>query len=254
MPNTIPVLGKALRLIRVLAETESSPGKQELSRQLSLSPSTCYRILQTLISHDWLRVEPSGQFAFSTGILSLLKPLSDYQKLFSHLRPPLETLVEQTGLTAKVSLRQGDDAVTVYRVESPRGLSPNSKIGSSFPLAYGSSGACLLSGLEDSEIERILSQSPEAVWHLQSADDVWDRIRQVRKSGYCCDPGHFQASVYGLSSPLLLGDKTVFAALTVVGWKEDFIKEKMARTQKAIRECARAVSEKLCPNDSSSSL
>ena len=235
---TIPVLDKALRVIQALAEKNGDTTSAELVRKLRISPSTCYRILQTLLAHNWLRQAGSGSYAFSTGMLPLLRPLTDYQRLFESLLAPLERLVEETGLTAKISVRQGGEAVTVFRVESPRGLSPGSKVGASFPLAYGSSGACLMSGLDDAEIAHILKRSPQEVWRLQTAEDVIARVRTVRKSGTCYDPGHFQSQVHGVSSPVLMENNHVFAALTLIGWKEDFTGKRLQKLQALARTCA----------------
>lgn len=242
MAHTIPVLEKALDLVQVLAEDGVGATSAGLAKRLSIAPSTCYRILQTLVKHDWLRVEESGRFAFSTGLLPLLKPLSDYRLLFDHLREPLEKVVEETGLTAKISVKHGESAVTVYRVESPRGLAPNSKVGAAFPLAYGSSGACLLAGLDDVGVGRILAESPAEVWRLQSPEDVWVRVTEVRKKGTCYDPGQFQTQVHGISAPVFGRDRAVFAAVTVVGWADDFAEKKRTRLRKCMLACAGACS------------
>ncbi len=247
MPSayTIPVLDKALRLIQALAGKNGESTSAELVRELRIAPSTCYRILQTLVAHNWLRQPGPGRFAFSTGMLPLLRPLSDYQRLFESLQEPLEFLVKETGLTAKISVKQGEQAVTVFRVESPRGLSPSSKVGAAFPLAYGSSGACLMSGLEDSEIAGILKKSPPEVWRLQTAEDVTSRVKSVRKSGTCYDPGHFQSPVHGVSAPVFMGEDKVFAALTLVGWKEDFNGKRLHQLQALARSCAANCSARL---------
>ena len=244
-PYTIPVLDKALRLVQALAGKNGETTSAELVRELRISPSTCYRILQTLVAHNWLRQVGSGRFAFSTGMLPLLRPLSDYQRLFESLEEPLERVVLETGLTAKISIKQGAQAVTVFRVESARGLSPSSKVGAAFPLAYGSSGACLMSGLEDAEIAEILKKSPPEVWRLQTADDVTSRVRSVRKSGTCYDPGHFQSPVHGVSAPVFLEENQVFAALTLVGWEEDFSGKRLQKLQTLARSCAASCAGKL---------
>lgn len=242
---TIPVLDKALRLIQSLAGRNAETTSAELVRELRISPSTCYRILQTLVAHNWLRQAGSGRYAFSTGMLPLLRPLSDYQRLFDSLQEPLDLLVKETGLTAKISVKQGEQAVTVFRVESPRGLSPSSKVGAAFPLAYGSSGACLMSGLDDEEIALILKTSPQEVWRLQTVEDVTSRVRSVRKSGTCYDPGQFQSPVHGVSAPVFMEENQIFAALTLVGWKEDFFGKRLQKLQTLARSCAASCSAKL---------
>lgn len=242
MRHTIPVLDKALRVILALTEKGTAGTQSELSGRLGISPSTCYRILQTLIAHHWIRPADGGGHAFSAGLLPLLEPLSDFQKMFQHLEEPLRTIVAESGLTAKISVRLGLQAVTVFRVESDRGLAPNSKIGASFPLAYGSSGACFLAECEDAEIRRILADSPPEVWRLQKEDDVWTRIHAVRKSGTCYDPGQFQSPVHGVSASIKTSAGSLLAVATLVGWPDDFAGRKKALRQSQIKNCARQVS------------
>ncbi|MCU0870846.1 MAG: hypothetical protein MUE50_00735 [Pirellulaceae bacterium] len=55
------------------------------------------------------------------------------------VQPVLDELAVRSRLTAKVSVRQGDYAITVARCESPQATSVAVRIGASFHLALGSS-------------------------------------------------------------------------------------------------------------------
>lgn len=237
--HTIPVLTKALKVICSLAEGEGSATSRELSHRLDISISTCYRILQTFAAFVWLRPTAGGRFEFSLGLLPLLKPLSNYQRMFDHFREPLEQLVEETSLMAKISVKQGSNAVTVYRVESPQMLAPTSKVGTAFPLVYGSSGSCLLSGMEDAEIVALLDESPKEVWQAQTPEDVWERVRTIRKERICCDQGSYHPKVHTVSAPIFRGNGSVFAAVTLIGWPEDFGPDKLPLLKKATLRAAR---------------
>jgi len=237
--HTIPVLTKALQLICSLAQGEGSATTKELSQKLGIPTSTCYRILQTFSAFDWLRLSDGGRFEFSLGLLPLLKPLSNYQRMFDHLREPLERLVEETHLMAKVSIKQGSNAITVFRVESPRMVSPSSKVGTSFPLAFGSSGSCLLSGMEDEEIAKIIDESPREAWQTQTPEEVWRRVREVRTHRACADAGSYHAKIHTVSAPIYRDKDSVLAAISLVGWPEDFGQSELPRLETAILRTAR---------------
>lgn len=238
--HTIPALSSALKVLCALARGEGSATTKELSQKLGIPNSTCYRILQTFAAFDWLRPTPGGRFEFSLGLLPLLKPLSDYQRMFDHFGEPLRELVEQTRLTAKVSIKQGDHAVTVFRVESPRMVAPSPKIGSAFPLAFGSSGSCLLSGMEDGEIAQFLDESPAETWQAQAPGDVWRRVREVRAEKACFDTGSYHPKIHTVSAPVFRGKDDILAAISLLGWPEDFGGEARPRLKKAILKAARA--------------
>ncbi|HBR94781.1 MAG TPA: transcriptional regulator [Opitutae bacterium] len=243
--NTIPAVDKSLKLLHVLAESSEAMTTAQLARGLEIAPTTCYRIIQTMVGHDWLRPTSTGAFTFSSGMFPLLKPLSDYQQLFESLGAPLRQLVEQTGLTAKISVKQGDVAATVYRIESPRPLSPSFKLGGTFPLALGSSGACLLSGLEDEEVKLILDESPEGAWAYQTRADVLARVCSVRKSGVCYDPGQYQPAVHAISAPIDNREHRCFAAISLIGWANDFSEKSIKELKRLVARCASQCSKKL---------
>jgi len=243
--HIIPAVDKSLKLVHVLAEASEPMTSSQLAKQLDIAPSTCYRIIQTMVAHDWLRATATGAFTFSSGMFPLLRPLSDYQKLFESLGAPLRQLVDQTGLTAKISVKQGEMASTVYRVESPRPLSPSFKVGGTFPLAYGSSGSCLLAGLEDAEVTQILDESPASAWEYQSQEDVWARVKAARKSGVCYDPGQYQPAVHAISAPIDNRGHRSFAAVSLIGWANDFSAESIESMKKLVLRCASECTEKL---------
>jgi DNA-binding IclR family transcriptional regulator len=235
---TIPVLRKAIEVFQAVIEDGGVATQAQLARQLSVAPSTCHRILKTFTAFDWLRPTTNGGYELSLGLLPLVRSLGNYQRVFEQFRTPLATLVEQTQLMSKISIKQGERAITVFRVESPRDLFPTSKIGASFPLAYGSSGACLFSGLTDVEIETVLAASPKEVWQRQTREEVWQRIREVRAKGVTHDAGHYHAKLQTVSAPVRTGKGDVFCALTLLGWSEDFAGKRLAQIKTQVQRTA----------------
>jgi len=97
----VPSLDRAIRIMQALAEggPSSSLG---LSRQLGISQSSCYRILQTLEDADWIR-PGNGGYVFSRGLLPFLKPLMHIENVIAAVRADMDTLARTTGLSAKLS-------------------------------------------------------------------------------------------------------------------------------------------------------
>jgi DNA-binding IclR family transcriptional regulator len=243
----IPILHKAIEVLQAVAEDGGARTQARLALQLSLAPSTCHRILKTFTAVNWLRAMPSGGYEISLGLLPVVRSLGNYQRIFDQFQRPLDELVAQTQLMAKISIKQGERAITVFRVESTRDVFPTSKIGASFPLAYGSSGACLLSGLPDAEIEVLLKTSPKDVWKLQSREDVWQRIRQVRTKNVAHDAGHYCPRLQSVSAPVRSGTNDVFCALTLLGWPEDFAGKHLANVKAHVMQAAAECGEFLTP-------
>jgi DNA-binding IclR family transcriptional regulator len=189
---------------------------------LNISQSTCYRILQTYVAAGWLRPRESGTFELSFGLVPLLRPLLRHEVLIEAVRDPLAQLAKTTGMTAKLTVRQGDDAVTIYSAQSPRPHAIASRVGAIVSLAIGSSGASYLGDLPDEEVARILNAAPAEAWKFQKPEAVMKRIREGRKLGYYSDNGSYQPNIHTLSAPLYSQDHESVGAISLLGFPQDF--------------------------------
>lgn len=235
MPSyTIPVLQKSIAVLRLIAEGRGNTTMKALEQTLGVPHSTMYRLLQTLAQADWVRQVEGGQFELSFGLLPLLQPLVRHELLIETVRVPLLALSRETGLTAKLSVRQGNFDITIFRAESPRSASVHVKMGGAFPLVIGASGAVLLSALEEASRQRIIDAAPPECWKFQTKVNVTSRIRQVLRTGICADAGSYRPTIFAISAPLHDRSGGVIAALTAIGFREDFAGDQLKDHQRTV--------------------
>lgn len=243
--HTVPILKKAVAVLRAIPTAGDDTTTKALAQTLDLPHSTTYRILQTLIAEDWVRPAPGGRHELSFGLLPLLQPLVKHESLIETARPLLTRLAADTGLAAKLSVRQDTQAVTVLRAESPRETSVSVKVGAAFPLALGSSGAVLISELPAADRQAVLDQAPKACWAHQSRTDVEARIRDLRRTGVCADFGGYQPSVHALSAAVRDRSGAVVGAFTLVGFSQDFDGKKNKTLARELLAAAAACTRRL---------
>ena len=243
--HTIPAVCKAIELVRVLAEAEAETTTKALALRLRVPRTTCYRILRSLIAKDWVRPVTGGRHELSLGLLPMLHPLRPVEHLADVVQPALESLARRAQLTAKVSIRQGDYAVTVARCESPQETSVAVRVGAAFHLAFGSSGAVLLSGLDADEVQELLDRAPEECWAYQKPNEVYQRLETLRAKGWCADLGTFRPSCHAVSMPLRDARGGVLAAMTVIGFPHELLRERLATLGKLLSEAARQAEKEL---------
>lgn len=243
--HTIPVLTKAVAVLRAVAGGRTETTTKALAHDLGISHSTAYRILQTLIAEDCVRAVPGGGHELSFGLLPLLQSLARHELLVETARPVLAQLAADTGLAAKLSVRQGPQAVALVRAESPRETSVSVRVGSAFHLTFGSSGAVLLSELPAAERARLLAEAPKSCWEHQSRADVEKRIAECRRLGVCSDFGGYRPSVHAMSAPVRGHGGVIVAALTAVGFVQDFEGRKNKAHARALQAAATACSQAL---------
>lgn len=245
--HTVPVLKKAISVLRAIAQQRGSTTKS-LAHSLEISPSTTYRILQTFLEEDWVRALPGGQYELSLGLMPVLQPLVRHEMLAELVRSPLNKLTRETGLTSKLSVQQGEYAVTIMRAESTRPTSVGVSIGAAYHLALGSSGAVLLSGLEPKQRTRIISQAPDECWALQTPADVSARLRELAEKGACTDSGKYRQHLWAMAAPVLDQKQAVVGAITVIGFADDFEGERKELLRRTLIATARTCHDALKGN------
>ena len=220
--HTVPVLRKAIDVLEAVAQGNGSATTKSLATTLRISPTTCYRILQSFVSKGWLRPAANGSFELSFGLVPLLRPLLRHELLIETVREPLAQLARATSLTAKLTVRQGDDAVTIHSANSPKGTAITSRVGSVVSLAIGSSGAAFLAAISDDEVTRVLEDAPADVWRFQKREDVLRRVREMRRQGCCFDSGSYQPHIYTLSAAVYGHERELVGVVTLLGFPQDF--------------------------------
>ena len=149
----VKVLDKVLHLLDVV-EYSQPVSLQELVDLISLPRTTAYRLLTALETHGFIRRDDSGRYIsgsrFATSSLLQVTP------------PILSALTRQTGESAQVFVRRGNQRLCLVSIESPAELRTIVPVGALLPLDKGSGGRVLL-GETDPQIgwiESIGERSP----------------------------------------------------------------------------------------------
>ena len=102
----------------------------------------------------------------------------------------------------------------------------------------GASGAVLLGALEADARQRIIDGAPPECWKFQTRVNVARRIRQVARTGFCADAGSYRPTIFAISAPLHDRSGTVIAALTAIGFREDFAGDQLKSHQRLVARTA----------------
>jgi IclR family transcriptional regulator, acetate operon repressor len=252
MAYSIPIVEKTIRVINAIAAEPGGGGggagsMHQLAKQLDIAPSTCFRILRTLQAEGWIAERRAGGWELSAGLVRLLDGLAPVQTLIDAARDPLDRLVARTKLSGKLSVRQGDVAVTVLRSDSPAAFAMSGRLGATFPLAVGSSGAALCADLSEAEVEALIKRSPDSAFANQSPDAFRARAAVARSGKPVFDPGSYHPSVHTLSLAIRDARGDVAGAITLIGVAGDITEKSLPATQRALAAAAREVEQALRP-------
>ncbi|MFA6714760.1 MAG: IclR family transcriptional regulator [Victivallaceae bacterium] len=232
--NTIPALEKAIQVLDFLGRMEKGASQTQMAAAFDISPSTCYRILQTLVKYDWL-TRSDSVYDLGPGLLPLAVRLTSYIQRFVTVQPLLDELAVITGLTVKVSVRQGNEQVSILRAESPRPVAVSGKIGGHFPLVEGSVGGALLCKNNRNDVLKLVKNVTAPILEKNNPDLVFERIEQCLQNGFCLNrQQNNRWNVESMSAPIYNTDDSVAASVTLLGFADDFTDNRWEKLKKEL--------------------
>ncbi len=142
----VGVLDKAVGILAFL----SARGPSTLAGVVEgtgLSRPTAYRLLSALEAHH-LVARDGGRYSLGLRLLGWGNRAAG-TNLVDVARPVLAALRDETGESAQLYVREGEDRVCVAAVERATGLKTTVAVGAVLPLGRGSAGKVLLAWSED---------------------------------------------------------------------------------------------------------
>jgi DNA-binding IclR family transcriptional regulator len=137
----IGVLDKAMAIVAAVA-TGPLP-LAGLVDATGIPRPTAHRLAVALEAHGLVRRDAEGRFVLGLGLLALGRAAADAFPLAEVARPVLAALRDETGESAQLYVRDGDERLCVAAVDSGHELRTIVAVGARLPLAVGSAGRVL---------------------------------------------------------------------------------------------------------------
>lgn len=213
-------LTRAVRALKLLArQTETGMRLVDIARDLQLARPTAHRLLKALLLEGMLVQDPAtrrytlGPLVFELGLASA-HPFN----LRDLCAPILGSLAAQTGDTAFLFVRSGNDAVCLSRVEGKYPLqTPSVPVGSRQPLGVSAGGLALLSSLPEAEVGKVLEAvAPRlSVYGNLDTDEIRRLCERTQTLGYAWIANHAVPGVSAVGLPIYSASSTAVAAITL---------------------------------------
>lgn len=196
-------LVRGLRLLELIAEGNDGVSVRDLAAKAKLPASIVHRLLSALESEGYIAKHPSTVgYRLTLKLWRLGSAASQTLALKDASRPHLKWLAEQTDETAKISVLDGQDVLTMDMIECAQPVRAYVPLGGAIPAPVAASGRAIIAFAED---ERFL-EDPELAAELQG----------IRARGYAVNQGDWQQGVGGVAAPIFIGDGKVVASIGLV--------------------------------------
>lgn len=158
--NRVEAVERALTILEAFHEDEEILSLSDLAQKTGLYKSTILRLAGSLERFGYLTRESDGRFHLGPSLWRLGLLYRRGYFLGEYIRPQLRRLRDATLETASYYIRDGNQRVCLYRLNSPQSIRHHLDEGIRLPLDHGAGGKVLLafSGEPGDEFERIRSQ------------------------------------------------------------------------------------------------
>jgi IclR family acetate operon transcriptional repressor len=218
MSSTPTTVVKALTLLNRVAD---HPGLtlSELASESGLPNATAHRLLRALIEFELVRVTSDHKHHLGSHCLALGSQFLGETDLRTEARPLLESLVDQTGETTHLGMRDGILVVYVDKVETSHPVRMFSRVGTLSPMYSTGIGKTLLAYGDEAVLERVIEaglerRTPNTITDALRLRSELDRIRTRR---YAIDDVENEAGIRCVAVPILTADGSALGAISISG-------------------------------------
>ncbi|MEU4412903.1 IclR family transcriptional regulator [Nocardia salmonicida] len=225
------VLGRAASLLRaVAAGGDVGVSTSDLARRADLARPTAHRLLSSLAEEGFLDRDAGSGLWFLGPELFLMGSLAaERYDITDVARPVLRELARETGESAFLSARRGDETVCLAGEEGSFPLRSHVlHVGIRFPLGVASAGLAILAHLPDRDIEDYLGRTDlSAQWGAShTRAELVPRMDATRETGWCVNPGLLVEGSWGMAAAVFDRRDEPRWALSLTGVESRFRAER----------------------------
>jgi DNA-binding IclR family transcriptional regulator len=247
-PAGSKTVDRTLGLLKLVAAAPPEGMRlMDLAEQSGLDRSTVYRLISTLVRHNYVDQDTMNKrYTLGLEFFALAAAASNRHDLSDRARQSLEALAEATGDTATYCLRSGAELICID-VETgsfPVKTMPMD-IGSRRPIGAGATGVAILAALPDYEVEAILERSAARLTRKpgQTLELIRSRVAECRTNGFILAEDEPEGHIFGLAMALTARNGRPIGTLSLSGIPDRFENDRIAGLAALMREQARMLAE-----------
>jgi DNA-binding IclR family transcriptional regulator len=217
----------------------------EVSRELSIAPSTAHRLLAMFEQFGFLQQEErNSAYTIGPALVEIATSITGHLDIETALRPHLIDLVREVNETALLCVLRGDRTVYLDAVESTHGLRAVSQTGRAIAAHATAGGKALLAELSVPELQRIYpNEDLSRMTHrtVASRTSLINELRRIRDRGYAMNAEESELHFAACASVVRDRAGGSRAAIVLAGPASRFKRYEVGRIVAAVRAaCANA--------------
>lgn len=208
MAYEVPSVALAARILKLLSRYKYRDCTlTEIAERLSVSKTTCLRVLRTLEREDFVRFSAeTKRCSLGPYLIPLGNRAAELNQRIASAMAELRVVAEKTGLTSVLVQRLRDDRLIYIASAEPPDVRVRItvSVGQQFPITGGAFGKCFLAYDEESEWRRWTAGGLKAFTPNTIVDpERFEKsLREVRRKGYAVTHAELTPGISAVAVPI----------------------------------------------------
>lgn len=212
---------RALSVLNTLSEDDFGMTLTELANTVHLPPSTTHRLLTTLQQEKYVRFDQArGVWQIGVQCFSAGNAFLRTRDIVSMTRPYMRRLMEESGETTNLAVRDSDEMVYLAQVECREMMRAFAKPGARVPLAGSAVGKTVLANSQATEVDEIIRRTgleKKTAKSIDSAEKMYNELDKVRALGFAVDDEEHAVGLRCVAAPIYDQHGETLAAISISG-------------------------------------
>lgn len=211
-------LMKGLDVLEALAADRCELTLADLARALELPKATAHRIVHALASRGYLeRDSRTGAYRLGLRVWQLGCHVVNQLRLREVARPFLEQLATKTEEHVNLCILDGNEAVFIDIIESPKPVRPYTYLGGRVPAYCSATGKAMLAFQTEEVISGVLRKGlkPFTDRTIVEPRRLRGELHRIRSMGYAVNLEEWREDVCGLAAPVWNHENKVVGAVSI---------------------------------------
>lgn len=217
---------KAFLIIEAFRDEEGPLSLQALAAGTGLNKATIIRLVGSLEKFGYVLKVGPGSYALGPAFMTFARIYQGSFQMSDHVLPILRRLVNQTGESAALFVREGDTRICLYKVESTT--------------------AALVSRLHEGDRRSILpGGTGRVLLAFSEIPSEWKEYQDVRESYVAVNVGERDSEISSIASPVFRHGQELAAAISVSGATPRFTPDVIEDHRVSLLEAAAELTRRL---------
>ena len=239
----IQSVARAISVLNALAADEDGMTLTQIAHTVTLPPSTVHRLLTTLQQERYVRFDTErGAWQIGVQCFAVGNAFLRTRDLVAITRPYMRRLMEESGETVNLAVRDHDVMVYLAQVECREMMRAFAKPGERVPIAGSAVGKILLARMKTRDVSKLLMRigsEPKTHRTIVALPQMEKELSKVRAVEYAIDNEEHSVGLRCVASAIFGHRSEPLAAISVSGPTARLTDERMDKLGKIVCSVAR---------------